>query len=241
MRHRDPFASWYAEKQKLLADDKDLPRLPVIAISDADPPAFLKDSRLVDLHRGNDPVDKLDDRIDVESWLGCYNTDENRITIWRRGVELASRRIRCEYKDLLDLVFAHELGHWFHDKATTPNGVSWDRAGVVNATKEYNEAWAQWFTWLYTREHQGSLCTVFEDLEKRQSRPYRIWSEIFGRENISAEDQTARLGVISSLRSKARRDPSRRNLNEQELKGAVYLCNVDCETRKKWEDIVPHL
>lgn len=241
MKHRDPFASWFGEKQNLLADDKDLPRLPVTEISDADPPAFLKDGRLVDLHRGNDPVDKLDDRIDVESWLGCYNTNENRITIWRRGVELSSRRIRCEYKDLLDLVLAHEFGHWFHDKAETPNGVSWDRAALVNATKEYNEAWAQWFTWLYAKEHDARLCTVFEDLEKRQSEPYRIWSEIFGRGNVSVADQKARLRALSYMRSEARGAPGRLLLNRKGLQDAITLCNLDPDTKHAWEKILPHL
>lgn len=241
MQHRDPFARWFAQKQKLLAEDKNLPHLPVIEISDADPPAFRKDKTLTDLHRNNDPVEKLEDFIDVKSWLGCYNTDKNRITIWRRGVELASHRIRCEYRDLLDLVFAHELGHWFHDKAETANGESWDTSVLKDATEEYHEAWAQWFTWLYATEHGGYLCKAFEDLEKRQSRLYGIWSEVFGRKNISAEDQRALLGVISILQSKARKTRGQFILNKAELEGAICLRNVDCETRKPWEDIVPHL
>jgi hypothetical protein len=233
VKHRDPFASWFTEKQKLLADDKDLPRLPVIEISDADPPAFLKDSRLVDLHRVDDSVGKLDDRIDVESWLGCYNTDENRITIWRRGVELASRWIRCEYKDLLDLVFAHELGHWFHDKAETPNGETWNPSALENATKEYLEAWAQWFAWLYAKEHGGLLCKVFEDLEKTQSKPYKVWREAFGVGEFSAEDQRKYLHSLAYLRC----ERSSLRLDHIKFEGL----DIPEDVKGLWRGIVPNL
>jgi len=233
MNHRDPYVSWFAQKQNLLADGKFLPRLAAIEISDADPPAFLKDNKLIELQQDHDALAQLEPTIDVETWLGCYDSRDNRITIWRRGVEMASLLIRCEYQDLLDLVFVHELGHWFHDKAETANGETWNPSALQNATKEYLEAWAQWFAWLYAKEHGELLCKVFEDLEKTQSNPYKAWREAFGVGEFSTEDQRKYLRSLAYLR----REQSSLRLDHIKFEGL----DLSEDVKGSWRGIVPNL
>lgn len=233
MTYRDPFACWFAEKQALLADSKTQSPLPTIEINDGDPPAFQSDSSLVHLYDDSSLAEKTDVLIEVETWLGCFDRNNNRITIWRRGVELASRLVGCDYADLLALVFAHELGHWFHDTAATENGQLWTKSALDSASDEYHEAWAQWFTWLYAKEYGNGLPKVFDDLEKRQSELYKVWNQVFSKEEFSVQHQKKYLRLLNGLKS----SQSKLGLGHIKFENS----SLPDDVKEHWRDIVPSL
>lgn len=205
-KRTDPIAAWFADKQRLLCENRSLPRLPKIELSDEPPPAFLEDPRLEELHKLGD--EQLHDSeegagvtIDVETWLGCYDAKKGAITIWRRGIELTARLIKQGYQTLFDLVLVHELGHWFHHQANTPAGTEWSAKTWEAANEEYHEAWAQWFAWIYAHSAGGKdMIVAFIELEKRQSSPYKAWRDAFGIE-VSEQWQKQVLGSFDRLRA----------------------------------------
>jgi len=68
-----------------------------------------------------------------------------------------------------------------------------------SATREYDEAWAQWFAWIYVNETSKELVSVFSHLQKRQPEPYSAW-KVFG-EECSISHQAQVLSCLARLRS----------------------------------------
>ncbi len=204
-KRTDPIAAWFADKQRLLCENRSLSPLPRIEISDEPPPAFEEGPRLKELYETDD--EQLCNRKDVESikvsietWLGCYNGNTGNITIWRKGIELAALLTKQRYQTLFDLVLVHELGHWFHHLANTPRGTEWSDEAWEAANKEYDEAWAQWFAWLYANETSGDMLVAFTELEKWLTEPHKAWRDAFGIE-VSEQWQKQVLGSFDRLRA----------------------------------------
>ena len=74
---------------------------------------------------------------DIESLLGCYIWDEDKIIIWRKGIDLCARGLGVLHGDLFECVLVHELGHWFNAMAVCPGGVQWDRTQLTIHTAAY--------------------------------------------------------------------------------------------------------
>lgn len=216
---------WFEERQELLAEGRRLPALPLITISDRNPPAFISEPRLKRLYSDND--DTLRDAgtivIHIDTLLGCYSTITKKITIWRKGVEFVSRLISKDYQTVLTLVLVHELGHWFHHLAKTENDKKW-RAETLNAaTEEYHEAWAQWFAWIYANERDHEVLEAFKWLEKHQSDCYSSWRKAFG-ENCSRDHQKQVLRKLEGLRK----------CQEQLDLGQIRLVDLDEAVQKSF-------
>jgi hypothetical protein len=244
MNRFDPIADWFSQKQKLLGKDLLLPDLPPVEISDDDPPA-LREKR-----NGDEQLPTGDITFDVETLLGCYDPEQMRITIWRKGIEFCCKRICPEgYDKLFELVLVHELGHWFHNEAITECGKTWDQSRVPNPNQKmafeeytkYSEAWAQWFAWVYANEKKGGRRELFLTLEDRQSRPYKAWREFCDCDPKETDCVFEQSQQKTNLRCLPILRQSNSDLTLKSLKNAKFFVDVDPDTGKTFGDLIKEL
>ncbi|MEO0115167.1 MAG: hypothetical protein ABIK93_06790 [candidate division WOR-3 bacterium] len=117
------------------------------------------------------------DTISIEELLGCYLPDYKIIIIYQKGLKWASKRYNFNEELLRGMVLIHEIGHWITHLLPKPNTPFWPTELYKLSSEEVTEGWAQLITWWVVNEVGGEIEKCFENLNKNQPRPYRVYEE----------------------------------------------------------------
>ncbi len=165
--------------------------LPSILISSEPPPLFIAYPELEaneDMAEENQ-VPKNHDRMkpdtySIESLLGVYQPSDLQIIIYEKGIRwLCDKNDNFDADWLFSVVLIHEIGHWITHKLSKPSQPCWPTDSYLLAETEVHEGWAQLITWWIAEEIKGEFKSQFEELNKKQSSPYRVF-EKFKKEPI---------------------------------------------------------
>ena len=161
-----------------------LTALPPILISSETPPIFVAYPELEDdenkNERGEDQIPRNRERrrpetISIEELLGVYQPRHQQIIIYERGIRW--RRHRLDEEWLFAVVLIHELGHWITHMLPKPGMPTWATDMYVLGEMDVHEGWAQLMTYWIANQVGGKFKRTFEDLNKNQSPPYRVFEQ----------------------------------------------------------------
>jgi hypothetical protein len=117
----------------------------------------------------------LNDWLDLLGWYDSSPDNENRVFLCEKLIENLSIRMHWSVDQLAELVYAHELAHYFHYKLNPSEFRSYtSREGIST----YVESFAQLCTHAYVRfvdppalAHQR----IFMELNTKQPEPYKYF------------------------------------------------------------------
>ena len=158
--------------------------LPPILISSETPPLFVAYPELEEENenRGTDQIPKDEQRrppekISIEDLLGVYQPRLQRIIIYERGIKWMVGREGFDEEWLSAVVLIHEIGHWITHQLPRPGVPTWPTDLYVLGERYVHEGWAQLITWWIADQVDGEFKRTFEDLNKMQSSPYRVFEQ----------------------------------------------------------------
>jgi hypothetical protein len=117
--------------------------------------------------------------ISIEELLGCYLPNP-QIILYQRGLKWCARRHDLDEELLRGIVLIHEIGHWVTHLLPKPDIPSWPTELYKLMSIEVSEGWAQLITWWIVDEIGGEIKQVFEELNRLQSHPYRVYGKFKG-------------------------------------------------------------
>lgn len=160
--------------------------LPLIFVSSETPPIFVDHPEWEEDEENWDERDKdwrlrnrerrKPEKISIEGLLGCYDPRLQRIIIYERGIKWMVRE-GFEEKWLFAVVLIHEIGHWITHQLPRPGVPTWPADLYVLGERYVHEGWAQLITWWIADQVDGEFKRTFEDLNKMQSPPYRVFEQ----------------------------------------------------------------
>lgn len=158
--------------------------LPQIFLSFEAPPLFVAYPELE--HEGADEDSKplvpqsrqrgRPEVISIEEVLGCY-VPNSQIVLYARGLKWFARKMRFDEKALRAVVLLHEIGHWMTHVLPKPGIPEWPLDLYKLTEEDVHEGWAQLITWWVAEEVGGKIKEVFEELNKAQPSPYRVFEK----------------------------------------------------------------
>jgi len=175
--------------------------LPSILISDEPPPAFIAYPELEeeiaypvleeeeDKHRAGSKRRILrgerrrPETISIEELLGVYQPQHQQVVIYERGIKWNCDKHNFDEGWLFAVVLIHEIGHWITHLLPQPGKPTWPTDLYILGEKDVHEGWAQLITWWIADEVGGEFKRTFEELNKNQPSPYRVF-EKFKKERI---------------------------------------------------------
>ena len=176
--------------------------LPAILISSETPPIFVAYPELEEGNenrdeRGEDQIPRNRERrtpetISIEEFLGVYQPRPQQIIIYERGIKW--RRHRLDEEWLFAVVLIHEIGHWITHQLPHPGVPTWPTDLYVLGERDVHEGWAQLITWWIADQVGGKFKHTFEELNKMQSLPYRVF------EQFKWESQDKVMASLKTLR-----------------------------------------
>ena len=169
--------------------------LPPILLSSETPPLFVAYPELEEELeewerdrncRGEAQVPKNRERrrpetVSMEELFGVYQPRQEQIIIYERGIRWRARqspRLREEW--LFTVVLVHEIGHWITHVLPKPGVPAWATDLYVNVDINVHEGWAQLMTWWVANQVGGQFKKTFEELNERQSSPYKVFEQFKG-------------------------------------------------------------
>jgi len=184
--------------------------LPPIVLSFETPPFFVSYPELEDdeeskdeQERGEVPRNRQRSRpetISIEEVLGCYRPDP-RIILYARGLRWYAKEKGIDEDLLRAVVLVHEVGHWVTHLLSKPGLPEWPLDLYKLTEEEVHEGWAQLITWWVADEVRGKIKKTFEELNKSQPAPYRVFEKF---KSIPVNSVMASLERLRQLRLPAR-------------------------------------
>ncbi len=195
-QHRIPYSP-NGDERELIARLMEITRqsgylpaaLPPILISSETPPIFVSYPELEGdeeywAERGEESIPRNRDRgkpktISIEELLGVYQPQLQQIIIYERGIEWLGRQ-GFEETWLSTVVLIHEIGHWITHQLPKPGVPTWPTDLYVLGEPAVHEGWAQLITWWIADQVDREFRSTFEELNKCQPPPYRVFKQFKG-------------------------------------------------------------
>lgn len=136
------------------------------------------------------------DTISIEEVLGCYMPNP-KIILYLRGLRWLARRRGFDEEMLRAVVLIHELGHWVTHLLRKPGCPEWPLELYKLTEEDVHEGWAQLITWWIAEKVGGDFKKTFEDLNKGQSAPYRVFERFINYKPIFVLASLERLRLLS--------------------------------------------
>ena len=162
--------------------------LPPIFVSSETPPIFVsypeleeEDNRAGNRdERGEDRIPRNRERsqpetVSIEELLGVYQPQHEQIIIYEKGIRWRGHRLDEEW--LFAVVLIHEIGHWITHILPKPNIPAWKTDLYIQGEADVKEGWAQLMTYWIANQVGGKFKRTFEELNKNQSPPYRVFEQ----------------------------------------------------------------
>ena len=111
----------------------------------------------------------------IEELLGVYQPSHERIVIYERGIRWSGNR--CDQDWLFAVVLVHEIGHWITHVLPKPGTPVWPTRLYALGEMDVHEGWAQLMTWWIADQIGGKFRDTFEEMNRRQSPPYRVFEQ----------------------------------------------------------------
>jgi len=143
---------------------------------------------------------RLPENISIEQVLGYY-VPEPKIILFARGLDWFAKKYGCNEKLLRAVVLVHEVGHWVTHLLPKPGVPEWQIDLYKLTEEDVHEGWAQLITWWVAEEVGGDFKCTFEELNRSQSAPYRVYEKFKGK---SVGSVMASLERLRELRWPAR-------------------------------------
>ena len=113
--------------------------------------------------------------ISIEELLGVYQSRNQQIIIYERGIKWRGHRYDEEW--LRAVVLIHEIGHWITHVLPKPGVPTWSTDLFALSETDLKEGWAQLITWWIADQVGGSFKNTFEELNRGQSAPYQVFEQ----------------------------------------------------------------
>ena len=133
--------------------------------------------------------------ISIEELLGVYQSRHQQIIIYERGIKW--RRHRLDEEWLRTVVLIHEIGHWITHVLPKPGMPTWSTDLFALSETDLKEGWAQLITWWVADQVGGPFRETFEELNRGQSPPYRVFEQFKGEPVDKVMESLERLRFLS--------------------------------------------
>ena len=160
----------------------------LVLLSSETPPLFVAYPELEEWERdrncrGEDQGPRNRERrrpetVSIEELFGVYQPWQEQIIIYEKGIRWRGHRLDEEW--LFAVVLVHEIGHWITHVFPKPGVSAWATDLYVNADINVHEGWAQLLTWWVADQVGGQFKQTFEELNERQSSPYKVFEQFKG-------------------------------------------------------------
>jgi len=116
--------------------------------------------------------------LDIEELLGCYIPNP-KIILYEKGIrwyikECEKYGMDIEEEYLRAIVLVHEVAHWIMHLLPKDGIPEYPLDLYKRTSRSVHEGWAQLLTWWIVKD-RSDLLKVFEQLNQRQSPPYRVF------------------------------------------------------------------